>query len=115
MNKDKEPSGSVHIILSSTKYKMFNFMVSIVLLLILSAVLEGVKYGYYVINIASNVVFLLGVYATGRNKKTIDAIADAIFIKPGDVFRDRDMINTYRHLKELRTFRYPNIEVKRRI
>ncbi len=71
MNRDKQSSGSVHIILSSTKYKMFNFMVSIILLLILSAVLEGVKYGYYVINIASNVVFLLGVYAIGRNKKTI--------------------------------------------
>lgn len=71
MNKDHQTSGFIHTILGSTRYKMFNFMVSIVLLLILSAVLEGVKYGYYVINIASNIVFLLGVYATGRNKKTI--------------------------------------------
>lgn len=69
-NDTKEP-GFVQLILGSTKYKMFNFMVSIVILLILSAVLQGVKYGYYVLNIASNIVFVLGVYATGRNRRTI--------------------------------------------
>lgn len=71
MNKDIQDKSLLYLILGSTKYKMFNFMVSIVLLLLLSAVLEGTKYGYYVLNIASNLVFLLGVYAVGRNKRTI--------------------------------------------
>lgn len=71
MNMDNHESGFFAVIIGCTKYKMFNFMVSIVLLLILSAVLEGVKYGYYVLNLASNLVFLLGVYATGKNKRTI--------------------------------------------
>jgi hypothetical protein len=38
-------------------------------------------------------------------------ITDAIFIKPGDVFKEIDVLRTYRHLKELRTFKYPNIEI----
>ena len=71
MNKDSQEPGLISMILGSTKYKMFNFMVSIVLLLILSAVLQGVNYGYYVLNISSNIVFLLGVYAIGKNKRTI--------------------------------------------
>ncbi|WP_194765736.1 BamA/TamA family outer membrane protein [Tamlana sp. I1] len=50
-------------------------------------------------------------YSYGKMRHKPKAIADAVFIKPGDVFRDRDMVNTYRHLKELRTFRYPNIEL----
>ncbi|QQY82176.1 BamA/TamA family outer membrane protein [Tamlana sp. s12] len=54
-------------------------------------------------------------YSYNKMRHSPKAIADAIFIKPGDVFRDRDMINTYRHLKELRTFRYPNIEVTERL
>jgi hypothetical protein len=36
--------GLLRLILSSTKYKMFNFMVSLIVLLILSAVFEGTKY-----------------------------------------------------------------------
>ncbi|KAB1069044.1 BamA/TamA family outer membrane protein [Tamlana haliotis] len=54
-------------------------------------------------------------YSYGKMKHQPKAIVDAVFIKPGDVFRDEDMINTYRHLKELRTFRYPHIEVTERL
>jgi hypothetical protein len=63
--------GFLSYILSSTQYKMFNFMVSILLLLILSAVLEGVEYGYIVVNTMSTIVFFLGVYAIGRNRRTL--------------------------------------------
>jgi len=56
-------------VLSWTKYKMFNFMVSIVLLLIFSAVVEDTKFGYLVLNTVSSIVFILGVYAVGRDKK----------------------------------------------
>ena len=38
------------------------------------------------------------------------AITDAVFITPGTVFKDLDRTRTYRHLNELRTFKYPNIE-----
>ncbi len=38
------------------------------------------------------------------------ALTDAIFITKGNVFRDIDRTRTYRHLSELQTFRYPNIE-----
>ena len=38
------------------------------------------------------------------------AITDAVFITPGEVFRDIDRTRTYRHLNELNTFKYPNIE-----
>jgi len=50
---------------------MFNFMVSILLLLILSAVLEGTEYGFIVVNTMSSIVFFLGVYAVGRNRRTL--------------------------------------------
>ena len=63
--------GFSHKVVSWTKYKMFNFMVSIVLLLLLSAVVEGSKYGYLVLNTLSSIVFILGVYAVGRGKKHI--------------------------------------------
>jgi hypothetical protein len=63
--------GFFALMFSSTQYKMFNFMVSILLLLILSAVLEGSKYGFIVVNTMSSIVFFLGVYAVGRNKRTL--------------------------------------------
>lgn len=59
----------IHKIFIWTKHKMFNFMVSIVLLLILFAVLEDTKYGYLVTNTVSSIVFMLGVYAVGQDKK----------------------------------------------
>ena len=63
--------GLLRLILSSTKYKMFNFMVSLIVLLILSAVFEGTKYGYIIINIISTIVLISGVYAAGRNKRNV--------------------------------------------
>ncbi|KAB2835016.1 MAG: two pore domain potassium channel family protein [Candidatus Dadabacteria bacterium] len=63
--------GFVGMMFSSTHYKMFNFMVSILLLLILSAVLEGTEYGFIVVNTMSSIVFILGVYAVGRNRRTL--------------------------------------------
>ena len=38
------------------------------------------------------------------------AITDAVFITPNELFRDIDRTRTYRHLSELNTFKYPNIE-----
>ena len=70
MIKTDKP-GFLRLVLGSTKYKMFNFMASIIILLILSAVLEGTKYGYLIINTASTIVFILGVYAAGRNKRNV--------------------------------------------
>lgn len=61
----------IYILISSTRYKMFNFMVSILLLLILSAVLEGTKYGYLILNTISSIVFFLGVYAVGTNRRKL--------------------------------------------
>lgn len=63
--------GFISILISSTQYKMFDFMVSILLLLILSAVLEGVKYGYLVLNTISTIVFFLGVYVVGTNRRKL--------------------------------------------
>ena len=66
-----DKSGLLWLILGSMKYKMFNFMSSILILLILSAILEGTKYGYLVLNTASTIVFVLGVYTAGRNKRNV--------------------------------------------
>lgn len=63
--------GFISILISSTQYRMFDFMVSILLLLVLSAVLEGVKYGYLVLNTISSIVFFLGVYVVGTNRRKL--------------------------------------------
>ena len=63
--------GLFRLVRGSIRYRMFNFMMSIIILLILSAILEGHKYGYLVINIASTIVFILGIYAAGRNKRNV--------------------------------------------
>ncbi|MGB2691043.1 MAG: hypothetical protein WBC96_00970, partial [Thermodesulfobacteriota bacterium] len=60
-----ESAGFLRLVIGSVKYKMFNFMASIFILLILSAILEGHKYGYLVLNTTSTVVFILGTYAAG--------------------------------------------------
>ena len=70
MIKTDKP-GFLRLVLGSTKYKMFNFMASIIILLILSAVLEGTKYGYIVLNTASTIVFVLGVYTASRSKRNV--------------------------------------------
>lgn len=49
-------------------------------------------------------------YSYGKMRYRPKALTDAIFIAPGDVFKDLDRTRTYRYLNELRTFKYPNIE-----
>ncbi|UKM66261.1 BamA/TamA family outer membrane protein [Flavobacteriaceae bacterium GSB9] len=49
-------------------------------------------------------------YSYGKMRYQPKALTDAVFITPGEVFRDIDRTRTYRHLNELRTFKYPNIE-----
>ena len=66
-----EKHGLFRLILGSTKYRMFNFMSSIIILLILSAVLEGYEYGFLILNTASSIVFILGIYAAGNNKRNV--------------------------------------------
>ena len=39
-----------------------------------------------------------------------EAISDAIFIKPGNIYRDTDRTRTYNRLNALRVFRYPDIQ-----
>ena len=70
MLKTERP-GLARLILGSTRYKMFNFMVSIIILLVLSSILEGHKYGFLVLNTASTIVIILGIYAAGKNKRNI--------------------------------------------
>lgn len=48
-------------------------------------------------------------YAYDEIKYKPKAITDAIFINPGSIFRDIDRTRSYRHISELRTFKYPDI------
>ncbi|MGB5417282.1 BamA/TamA family outer membrane protein [Algibacter sp.] len=50
-------------------------------------------------------------YSYGKMRYRPKALTDAIFISPGKIFRDLDRTRTYRYLNELRTFKYPNIEI----
>ena len=50
------------------------------------------------------------IYSHGRMRYNPKVIADAIFIKPGDVYRDIDRTRTYNRVAEYRTFKYPTIE-----
>nr|WP_298346095.1 BamA/TamA family outer membrane protein [uncultured Algibacter sp.] len=50
------------------------------------------------------------IYSYGDMRFRPKAITDAMFIAPGQVFRDIDRTRTYRYINELRTFKYPNIE-----
>ncbi len=59
------------ILFSIKEFKMFNFMCSLLILLILSAVLESYKYSYIVLNSLSTIVIIAGVYAASANKKSI--------------------------------------------
>lgn len=49
-------------------------------------------------------------YSYGDMRFKPKAIADAIFIAPNSLFKDIDRTYTYRHLNELRTFKYPDID-----
>ncbi len=50
------------------------------------------------------------IYGYDKIKYRPQAIADAIFVRPGNIFRDRDRIRTYNRISSLRAFKYPNIE-----
>ncbi|KJD35878.1 membrane protein [Tamlana sedimentorum] len=50
------------------------------------------------------------IYSYDKIKYRPKALTDAVFINPGAIFREIDKTRTYRHLNELRTFKYPNIE-----
>lgn len=49
-------------------------------------------------------------YSYGKMRYRPKALTDAIFIQPGNIFKDTDRTLTYRHINGLRTFKYPNIE-----
>ena len=49
-------------------------------------------------------------YSYGKLKYKPKALTDAVFITPNNPFKDIDRTRTYRHLSELNTFKYPNIE-----
>lgn len=49
-------------------------------------------------------------FSYGKMRFKPKAITDAVFITPGDVFRDKDRTNTYRHINNLQTFKHPSIE-----
>lgn len=60
------------IILSSIRdFKMFNFMCSILILLILAAILEGFQYAHLVLNTFSLVVIIAGTYAASATKRSL--------------------------------------------
>jgi len=46
----------------------------------------------------------------GKLKYKPKALTDAIFITPDQIFKDRDRTSTYRHINNLNTFKYPNID-----
>lgn len=50
------------------------------------------------------------IYGYNKIKYRPKALTDAVFITPNTVFKDSDRTLTYRHINELRTFKYPNIE-----
>ena len=39
-----------------------------------------------------------------------EAVSDAVFIKPGSIYRDTDRTRTYNRLNSLRVFKYPDIQ-----
>ncbi|WP_223032848.1 translocation and assembly module lipoprotein TamL [Hanstruepera marina] len=49
-------------------------------------------------------------YSNDKLRFKPKALTDAVFITPGEVFKDRDRTLSYRYISELRTFKYPNIE-----
>ncbi len=49
-------------------------------------------------------------YSFDKLKYKSKALTDAVFITPNQSFKDLDRTRTYRHLSELNTFKYPNIE-----
>ncbi len=52
------------------------------------------------------------IYSNDKLRFRPKAITDAIFINPGEIYRDNDRTLTYKHISNLRTFKYPNIQYK---
>ncbi|NNL16268.1 MAG: BamA/TamA family outer membrane protein [Flavobacteriaceae bacterium] len=50
------------------------------------------------------------IYSYDKLRYKPKALTDAVFITPNRIFKDLDRTRTYRHLSDLRTFNYPNIE-----
>jgi len=72
MNKHTEHTGVFKFIISSVRvHKMFNFMCSLVILLVLSAATEDYKYGYLVVGFLSVLVVIAGVYVASANKRSV--------------------------------------------
>jgi len=63
-----------------------------------NAITDTIKYNDY------------NLYSIGKMRFKPKALTDAIFISPNSVFKDIDRTRSYRHLSNLRTFNYPNIE-----
>ena len=49
-------------------------------------------------------------YSIGKMRFKPKALTDAIFITPNSIFKDLNRTRSYRHLSNLKTFKYPNIE-----
>ncbi len=69
--KLENEKGLKYILYTSTKYKMFNFMISIMLLLILSSFVDRTTYGFIVLNVISSIVFIFGVYAVAKSRRSL--------------------------------------------
>ncbi|WP_298418312.1 BamA/TamA family outer membrane protein [uncultured Kordia sp.] len=50
------------------------------------------------------------IYSNDKLRFRPKAITNAIFINPGEIYRDNDRTLTYKHISNLRTFKYPNIQ-----
>ena len=49
-------------------------------------------------------------YSIGKMRFNPKALTDAVFITPNSIFKDINRTRSYRHLSNLRTFKYPDIE-----
>ncbi|MGB1309303.1 MAG: BamA/TamA family outer membrane protein, partial [Oceanihabitans sp.] len=49
-------------------------------------------------------------YSVGKMRFKPKALTNAVFITPNSLFKDKNKTNTYRHLSNLKTFKYPKIE-----
>ncbi|MFV0564969.1 MAG: BamA/TamA family outer membrane protein [Flavobacteriaceae bacterium] len=50
------------------------------------------------------------IYSYNKLRYRPKALTDAVFINPGSIFKENDRTLTYRHINELRTFKYPSID-----
>lgn len=50
------------------------------------------------------------IYSNDKLRFRPKAITDAVFMHAGDIYRDNDRTLTYKHINNLRTFKYPNIQ-----